>query len=200
MISKKNFFILTIGVFLGAVLAGFLLTRFFPYTFHGVILQAPEQAPEFSLTDYTGTPTTLKRFDGKIVILYFGYTNCPDVCPASLGVLSQALKLLGKKADKVQVLFITVDPARDTAERLVTYLTHFNPNFIGLTGSLEEIAQVAALYGVYFEAQPSESEGIYWMDHTASTMVIDEEGRLKLVWPFGVTAEDVASDLRMLLK
>ncbi|HNB53416.1 MAG TPA: SCO family protein [Anaerolineales bacterium] len=163
-------------------------------------MQAPELAPNFSLTDYTGSPTSLKRFDGKLIILYFGYTNCPDVCPASLGVLSQALKLLGKKADKVQVLFITVDPARDTAERLVTYLTHFNPNFIGLTGSPEEIAQVASLYGVYFEAQPSESKGIYWMDHTASTMVIDQEGRLKLVWPFGVTAEDVASDLRMLLK
>ncbi len=198
--SRKNLFILTVGVFLGATLAGFLLTRLFPYAFHGVILQAPELAPNFSLTDYTGSPTSLKRFDGKLIILYFGYTNCPDVCPASLGVLSQALKLLGKKADKVQVLFITVDPARDTAERLVTYLTHFNPNFIGLTGSPEEIAQVASLYGVYFEAQPSESKGIYWMDHTASTMVIDQEGRLKLVWPFGVTAEDVASDLRMLLK
>lgn len=198
--SKKNILILTMGVFLGAALSGFLLTRYFPYTFHGVILQAPAPAPDFSLTAHTGTSASLKQFDGKLVIMFFGYTNCPDVCPATLGVLSQALKSLGKKADKVQVLFVTVDPARDTAKRLETYLTHFNPNFIGLTGSLEEIAQVAALYGVYFEAQPSESEGSYWMDHTASTMVIDQEGRLKLVWPFGVTAEDVASDLRMLLK
>lgn len=198
--SKKNILLLSIGVFLGAGLAGIFLPRLFPYSFHGMIIQAPETAPEISLTDHSGQPTTLKRFQGKLVILYFGYTSCPDVCPASMGVLGKALEALGEKAEEVQVLFITVDPARDTPARLADYVTHFHPTFLGVTGTPDEIAQAAALYGIYYEAQPTEVEDIYWMDHTASTMVIDQKGRLKLVWPFGVTVEDVAADLRMLLK
>ncbi|GAB4579750.1 MAG: SCO family protein [Anaerolineales bacterium] len=198
--SKKNIFFLAVGVFLGAALAGYGLPRLFPYTFHGMVLQAPEPAPEFALTDQYHQPVSLKRFEGKLVILFFGYTSCPDVCPATLGVLSQAMQLLGQEAEAVQVLYISVDPARDTPERLAEYVTHFNPNFLGVTGTPEEIAQTAALYGVYYEIQEKEAEEIYWIDHTASLMVIDQQGRLKLVLPFGVSAEEVAADLRRLLR
>lgn len=200
MIGKKSFLTLFLGVFLGATLAGYSLSRLFPYTFHGTILQAPSVAPEFTLTDHTGQPVSLSHFHGKLVVLFFGYTQCPDVCPTTLGVLAQALNLLGKKAADVQVLFVSVDPARDTPERISEYVTHFNPNFLGITGSPEEIAQTASLYGVYYEIQDEESPDIYWIDHTASMMVIDRDGHLKLVLPFGVTAEDVAADLRILLK
>ncbi len=200
VIGKQGFFTLFLGVFLGAAVAGYSLPRLLPYTFHGVILQAPSAAPEFTLTGHTGQPVSVSDFQGKLVVLFFGYTQCPDVCPMTLGVVTQALKLMGKQAAEIQVLFVSVDPARDTPERLSEYITHFNPNFLGLTGNPEEIAQTASLYGVYYEIQDEEAPNVYWIDHTASMMVIDRDGRLKLVLPFGVTAEDVAADLRMLLK
>ena len=198
--NKKSILFLSIGIFLGAALAGFSLPRLFPYTFHGMILQAPEPAPAFTLTGNTGEPVSLNQYQGQLVILFFGYTNCPDVCPATMGTIANALTTLGEKAKEVQVLFITVDPARDTPERLTEYVTHFSPYITGLTGTSEQIAQTAALYGVYFEKQDGDSSNVYWMDHTASVMVIDQIGRLKLVFPFGVPAEDMAADLRMLLK
>ena len=195
----KTILLLSVGVFCGAALAGIALPRLFPYTFHGTILQAPDTAPDFSLTTHTGQPASLRDFRGKLVVMFFGYTHCPDVCPATLGVTAKAMDLLGKKAEDIQVLFITVDPERDTPERLTEYITYFDPNFTGLTGTPEEIAQVAALYGVYYARQAAEGEG-YWLDHTASTLVIDRTGRLKLILPFGTSAEDMAADLRMLLK
>lgn len=200
MIGTRGFLTLFFGIFLGAALAGYSLPRLLPYTFHGVILQAPSAAPEFTLTDHTGQPVNLSDFQGKLVVLFFGYTQCPDVCPMTMGVVAQAFERLGKQADEIQVLFISVDPARDTLERLSEYVTHFNPNFLGITGSPEALAQTASLYGVYYEIQDEEAPDVYWIDHTASMMVIDRDGRLKLVLPFGVTAEDVAADLRMLLK
>ena len=198
--SKKNILILTIGIILGAALAGITLPRLFPYTFHGTILQAPDTAPDFSLTTHTGQSANLGDFRGKLVVMFFGYTHCPDVCPATLGVTAKAIDLLGKKAEDVQVLFISIDPVRDTPEKLAEYVTYFHSEFTGLTGTPEEIAQVAALYGVYYAKQEGASESEYWMDHTASVLTIDRTGHLKLILPFGVTAEDMAADLRMLMK
>jgi len=198
--SKKSILLLTIGIFLGATIAGFTLTRLFPYTFHGTILQAPDTAPDFTLTAHTGQSASLRDFRGKLVIMFFGYTHCPDVCPATLGVTAKAMDLLGKKAEDVQVLFISFDPERDTPEKLAEYVTYFHPEFTGLTGTPEQIAQVAALYGVYYAKQDADSENDYWMDHTASILIIDRTGHLKLILPFGVNAKDMAADLRMLLK
>ncbi|MCB9133899.1 MAG: SCO family protein [Anaerolineales bacterium] len=198
--SKKNLFLLTIGIFFGSALAGYTLQRFFPYTFHGLVLQEPKAAPEFLLTDHNGQLAKLSRFQGKIVILFFGYTNCPDVCPTTLSTLAKALSRLGKKASDVQVLFVSVDPTRDTQEQLAAYVTQFDPDFLGLTGNPGAIAQTAADYGIYYEVQPGESEDVYWIDHTSTIMVIDPRGRLRLVLPFGVSAEDVAADLQRLLK
>jgi protein SCO1/2 len=166
MIRKTNLLRLTIGVFLGATLAGFLLPRLFPSPFHGTLLQAPEPASAFTLTTHHGQPVSLDRFHGQLVVVFFGYTHCPDNCPATLATLAQALQLLGEDAESVQVLFISVDPARDTTARLTTYLNPFHPNFLGLTGTAEEITQVAAQYGIYFERQPGKSEQTYWVDHS----------------------------------
>jgi protein SCO1 len=110
------------------------------------------------------------------------------------------MELLGKKAADVQVLFVTIDPERDTPEQLARHLPYYNPDFLGLTGSLEESAQVATLYGIYFEKQEGDSAADYLMDHTASVMVIVREGRLKLVLPFGVAAEDMAADLERMMR
>lgn len=177
----------------------FLLPLLRPYSFHGTLLQSPDAAPDFTLTDSNGQLSNLSDFRGKLLVLYFGYTFCPDVCPATLAEISQAIELLGSKADQVQVIMISVDPERDTPEKLANYMGHFNPGFLGLTGSPEEIATVATLYGIYYEKREGSAATGYLVDHTASVMVIDEKGHLKLVFPFGTPAEDMAADLEFLL-
>lgn len=198
--SKKTILLLSIGIFIGSTIIGYALQHFYPQPFHGHVLQAPDAAPEIWLTDHTNQPVSLSRFRGKLIVLVFGYTNCPDVCPLTLGTLAQALTLLRKKASDVQVLFISVDPIRDTPEKLATYVSRFNPAFLGLTGVPEAIAQAAQAYGIYYEVQPGGSEEVYWIDFTPNLMVIDPQGLWKLVLPFGVSAEDVAADLQRLLK
>jgi protein SCO1/2 len=132
-------------------------------------------------------------------VLYFGYTFCPDVCPTTLSEWARAMELLGPKADQVQVLMITVDPTRDTAEKLGAYLTHFDPRFIGLVGSEDEIARIATLYGIYYQKH-NEGGDNYLVDHTATQTVIDREGYIKLIFPFGATAKDIANDLNYMLR
>lgn len=173
---------------------------FRPPSFHGTVMQSPEAAPDFTLQAAGGRTVSLSDFRGKYVLLYFGYTFCPDVCPASLGNLAAALRQLGKKADEVQVIMISVDPQRDTPEKMAEYVAHFHPSFIGLSGDEREIARVAALYGVFYEKQEVESGAEYLVNHTATIMAIDREGRLKLIWPFGVTPGEIASDLEYLLR
>jgi protein SCO1/2 len=169
-----------------------------PYTFHGTIIQSPEPAPPFTLESADG-PVSLGDFEGQVVVLFFGYTFCPDVCPTTLADLAGAMRLLGDEADDVQVIFVSVDPARDTPERLAEYVSSFDPRFIGVTGTESEIAAVAALYGIFYEAQEGTPASGYVVEHTATTMVIDRQGRLKLVLPFGTGPQDIAADLHELL-
>lgn len=172
-----------------------------PHAFHGTVLQSPEPAPDFTLNIAGGKSIRLSDFRGKLVLLYFGYTFCPDVCPATLGAVTQALRQLGGKADEVQVIMISVDPERDTPEKLAEYVRHFNPTFIGGTNAPEEIAKIAALYGVFYEKKPApDSAAGYLIDHTAALMAIDRDGYLKLVLPFGVTGDEIADDLRYMLR
>ncbi len=197
---KRNSWIFFVGLLVGfAIVAAVMLPRLRPHTFYGTVLQSPDTAPDFELQTAMGS-VTLEDFRGKMVLLYFGYTFCPDVCPATLAEFSNALEMLGEKANDIQLIMITVDPWRDTPEMLRDYVTHFHPSFLGATGSEEEIAQVATMYGVFFEKHEGTEATGYLVDHTATVMVIDQEGYLKLIFPFGAPAEEIAEDLDYLLK
>ena len=197
---RKSIWIFAIGLVVGfALIALITLLRLRPYTFHGTVLQSPQPAPDFELATSQGQKVSLKDFEGKLVILYFGYTFCPDVCPATLSELRVAMEILTKDAKDVQVIMVSVDPERDTPELLAEYMTHFHPSFLGVTGTSKEIAQVAALYGIFYEAHEGTAATGYLVDHTATVMVIDQDGYLKLVFPFGTPAEDIAEDLSHLM-
>ncbi|MDJ0925975.1 MAG: SCO family protein [Acidimicrobiia bacterium] len=167
-----------------------------PYEFAGTVLANPDPAPDFTLTGDSGEPVALGSFEGQVVLLYFGYTYCPDVCPATLVELADAMEELGGAADDVQVIMVSVDPARDTPQVLANYMDHFDSRFIGLTGSETEIAQVADLYGVFYEAQEGTVATGYLVDHLASVMVIDKTGQWVEVISYGTSSERIAADVR----
>ncbi len=197
---RKNLFLM-IGVILAAALGlylGFTFLR--PYAFHGTVLQGSEPVKDFTLTSMHGQPVKLSDFQDKIVVLYFGYTFCPDVCPTTLSEIKKALALLGPAASEFQVIMITVDPERDTPAVLNEYMAQFDPGFLGLTGTVSEIQNIAAPFGVYFAKQADPSSAQYLMEHTASVLVINRKGALKLLWPYGTPAADMADDLRYLLR
>ena len=171
-----------------------------PLSFRGNALDSPVAAPEFSLTDQHGHPFRLSEQRGQVVVLFFGYASGPDVCPTTLGLWRKVHDELGTDADGVRFVFITVDPERDTRERLREHLALFSPDIIGLTGTLEELEPVYQAYGVYREKEilPDSDLG-YQVTHTASAYVIDAEGNWRLRHLFGTPAEDVVHDLRQLL-
>ncbi len=188
---------LSIIVTILVLIAGVYFLR--PHTFHGTVIQSPEPSYDFTLTSVDGD-VSLSDFRGKIVLIYFGYTFCPDICPGTLGNVAQALRNMGTQADDVQLIMVSLDPERDTPEKLAEYMGHFHPSFIGVTGSKEKLDEVAALYGIFYQkAEGSDATG-YLIDHTATLMVLDREGYLKLVFPFGVTAEEIADDLKYMIR
>lgn len=154
---------------------------------------------DFRLTDHTGKARTLSDFKGKIVVMFFGYTHCPDVCPTTLSDVSQALNLLGDDAKRVQVLFVTIDPARDTQALLAQYVPAFNPDFLGLYGDEAATEKVAKDFRVFYQKHQGKSGKGYDMDHTAGTYVFDPSGKLRLFMSYGQGAETIAHDLRILL-
>lgn len=169
-------------------------------SFHGFLMDPPAPAPKFELIDQHYQPFRLADHNGKLVVIFFGYTNCPDVCPATLVYYTQVKRALGPLADQVEFVFITVDPEYDTPEHLRAYVERFDPAFYGLTGDEETIRELALAYGVYYDKVEDESSPVgYWVEHTAFTFVVDTDGNLRLVHPFGVESEDIASDLRQLL-
>jgi len=172
---------------------------FRPHTFHGTVIQSPELSYDFTLKSANGN-VSLSDFRGKLVLIYFGYTFCPDICPATLANVGQALRELGTKADDIQLIMISLDPERDTPEKLAGYVTHFHPSFIGVTGTPDELANIAALYGIFYEKVPGTDNTGYLLNHTATLLVIDREGYLKLVFPFGVTVPEIADDLKYMLR
>jgi len=154
---------------------------------------------EISLTDQNGKPRTLGDFRGKAVVVFFGYTQCPDVCPTTLAMLAEAMKQLGSAADRVQVLFVTVDPERDTAELLSKYVPAFDARFLGLRGDADATARTAKEFKVIYQKQPGTTPGSYSMDHSAGLYVFDPQGRLRLYVNHTQGADVVAHDLRALL-
>ncbi|TFH66555.1 MAG: SCO family protein [Gemmatimonadales bacterium] len=161
------------------------------------VLSDPLPAPIFTLTSHRGEPVSSTDFPDRLLAVFFGYTFCPDVCPLTLSNLSLAFQELGEAATRIQLLFISVDPGRDTPERLGQYLAAFNASFVGLTGAEEEIREVANAFGVFF-ARSGEGED-YTVDHTARTFVIDPAGRIPLTFPVTATPEEMARDFTLLL-
>lgn len=153
---------------------------------------------DLALTDHNGRQRTLADFRGKAVILFFGYVRCPDVCPTTLAELKMVLTGLGPDADRVQVLFVTVDPERDTQEVLANYVPAFHPGFLGLRGDAQATARVAKEFKIFFQKVPGSTPENYSVDHTAGSYVIDPQGRLRLYVRHG-QAGDLAYDLRILL-
>ncbi len=191
-----------LGLFLliGVVAAGVI---FFsqPDSFRGTTYAEPYPvAPEFELTGAAGTDFQLREMRGKVVALFFGYTSCPDICPTTMAELNQALEKLGDKAEQVQILFVTVDPQRDSPQRVQEYVNHFNPDFIGLSGSGADLAKVWNEYGVFVEMVDGGSAAGYLVNHTARVTLIDQEGNLRVSLPFDAPVEDVVHDLDLLLE
>ena len=155
---------------------------------------------DFALHDVEGKPRTLADFRGKAVVVFFGYTQCPDVCPTTLAALAEAMKQLGPDADRVQVLFVTVDPDRDTPELLGKYVPAFDRRFLGLRGNAEETARTAKEFRILYQKQPGTSPGSYTMDHSAGTFIFDPQGRLRLYVGLAQGPDVFAHDLRELLK
>ncbi|HEX6827967.1 MAG TPA: SCO family protein [Burkholderiales bacterium] len=155
---------------------------------------------EFRLTDHNGKERTLADFRGKAVVLFFGYAHCPDVCPTTMAELAAAMKTLGKDAERVQVLFVTVDPERDTAELLAKYVPYFNPSFLGLRGDVAATAKTAKEFKIMFQKQSGSTPESYTVDHSAGTFVFDPQGRLRLYVSYGKGAEVFAHDIGLLLR
>jgi protein SCO1/2 len=158
-----------------------------------------DYAKDFSLTDHTGKRRTLADFKGKVVVVFFGYTQCPDVCPTTMAEMAGVMKQLGPDADKVQVLFVTIDPERDTQAFLAKYVPTFDPRFLGLRGDSAETAKVAKDFKVFYQKVPGKEPGSYTMDHTAGSYVFDPKGRIRLFLRHGQGPDPVVHDLKILL-
>jgi protein SCO1/2 len=154
---------------------------------------------DFRLTDHTGKPRTLADFRGKVVVIFFGYTQCPDFCPTTLAGLATAMQQLGPDAARVQVLFITVDPERDTPELLSRYVPAFNPTFIGLYGDAATTAETAKEFRILYQKQPGATPGSYTMDHSTGCFIFDPQGRLRLYESYTQAPDAIAHDIRVLL-
>lgn len=158
-----------------------------------------DYAKGFSLTDFNGKPRTLADYKGKVAIVFFGYTQCPDVCPTTMAEMAGVMQKLGPQADQVQVLFITLDPERDTPQLLASYVPAFDKRFMGLYGTLEQTAKTAKDFKVFYSKVPGSSPGSYTIDHMAGSYVFDKDGRLRLFIRHGVTADSIVHDVRQLL-
>jgi protein SCO1/2 len=168
-------------------------------TFNGVDITGSDLGPDFRLTDHNGKERTLADFRGKAVALFFGYTHCPDVCPTTLSDMANAVKLLGPDGQRVQVIFVTVDPKRDTPELLRNYVPAFNPAFLGLYGDAPATAKVTKDFKIYAAERPGKTPESYTVDHSAQTLVFDTRGKLRLMFPYGTPSDKIASDLKILL-
>jgi protein SCO1/2 len=193
---------LTVAALAGCVLAGCDragTTGTPAKAFNAVDITGAEHAKELSLTDTEGQRRTLADFKGKLVVVFFGFTQCPDVCPTTLLELAEVKKALGADGDKLQGVFVTIDPERDTPEVLKAYVDNFGAGFVALRGSLDETRAAAKHFKIYFSKAPGKTEGSYTMDHTAGSFVFDTKGRVRLFTRYGAGAQALASDLKILL-
>ncbi len=195
---SRSFAAVTVSV---AILSTALLTACSepPPAFRSTDITGAPYGRTLALTDHHGQARTLEDFRGKVVTLFFGFTQCPDVCPTSLMSMGEVMRQLGPDADKVQALFVTVDPERDTQALLAEYVPVFDPRFLGLYGSLEQTAAVAKEFRVFYRKSGDTSGMNYTIDHTAGTYIFDPQGRVRLYVKHGESADNIAADIRMLL-
>lgn len=167
--------------------------------FNAIDLSGADYAKDFHLPDADGRMRSLADFKGKLVALFFGYTQCPDVCPTTMAELTEAKKLLGPQGDKLQVVFVTVDPERDTPQVLKGYMGNFDPTFVALRPTPEQLAAVAKDFKVYYKKVEGNTPTSYTMDHSAATYIYDTQGQLRLYARYGAGPQALASDFRQLL-
>jgi protein SCO1/2 len=168
--------------------------------FNAIDITGADYAKGFTLIDHNGQSRGLSDFKGKVVVLFFGYTQCPDVCPTSMVELAEVKRLMGADGDKLQGVFVTVDPARDTAELLKAYMANFDPTFVAFIPTPEQLAVVAKDYKIYYKKVDGKTPTSYTMDHSAGSYVYDAQGNLRLYSRYGVGAEVLAQDIQTLLK
>lgn len=171
-----------------------------PPVFQATDITGAAFARDFRLTDHNGRIRTLADFRGKAVAIFFGYTHCPDVCPTTLSDFAAALKLLGAQAERVQVIFVTLDPQRDTPEILKRFVPAFNPSFLGMVADDETLKRLAKEYKVVYQKTSVKAADDYLIDHSAGTYIYDPQGRLRLLMPYGSSPDAIAHDLKLLLE
>jgi protein SCO1/2 len=188
--------------YLLSILALFALVACSPDkpTFNGIDITGADYAKGFTLTDHNGQSRSLNDFKGKVVVLFFGYTQCPDVCPTTMTELVEVKRLLGANGDKLQGVFVTVDPARDTTELLKAYMTNFDPTFVAFIPTAEQLAVVAKDFKIYYKKQEGKTPTSYTMDHSAGSYVFDTQGNVRLYSRYGSGAKVLAQDIQTLLK
>jgi protein SCO1/2 len=171
-----------------------------PTAFHAVDITGATYAQDFALPDVNGRTRTMKDFSGKVVLVFFGYTHCPDVCPTTLAEVASVKKALGAGGDKLQTVFITIDPERDTAPVLKAYVENFDPSFVALRpASAEALAETAKAFKVYYKKVDGDSPTAYSMDHTAASYVFDPQGRVRLFTRYGSGVDFLMQDVKQLL-
>jgi protein SCO1 len=167
--------------------------------FHGIDITGAKYARNLALPDPSGTVRTLDEFKGKVTVIFFGFTQCPDVCPTTMAELAQIRQSLGTDGDRLQGIFVTVDPDRDTPELLDAYVKNFDPSFVALRGDAAQTEAVAREFKVYFAKVPGRTDGSYTIDHTAGSYVFDPQGRVRLFVRHGTGATAMADDIRKLI-
>jgi protein SCO1/2 len=198
---KSNFLALALlGILLVAGLGFGIYQAFFAApSFNGMVIDPPEPAPEFTLDSDHG-PVKLADFQGRYILLYFGYSYCPDVCPSTLSDMKRVVNAVDPESALLQGIYVSVDPRRDTPGRMGEFSRFYHPSFIGLSGSMEVISQTASAYDIVFRYNDAESTTNYTVDHTSRITVIDPQGRVRLHWEHGTTSDEMISDLRQLMR
>ena len=202
MTSSRRFAIKKVAACALLASAGGLLTACQPDKpqFKAIDITGADYAQGFQLTDFNGQPRSLADYKGKVVVVFFGFTQCPDVCPTTMNEMAQVKKLLGTDGDKLQVVFISIDPERDTPEVLKAYMGSFDPGFLGLyAASPEALAALAKDYKIYFKKVDGKTPTSYSMDHSAQSYIYDPQGRLRLYSRYGSDPKLVAEDIKLLL-
>ena len=193
-----------IPIYVLSALLGFVVFLVFvfekPYTFNGTVIEPPLPLEDFILQTANNEPFRLSDQDGKITLLFFGYTSCPDVCPTTLAEFKQVYEKLGDDAQNVQFLMITADPERDTPDRISEFVSYFNPVFVGLSGERSELEKVYKEFSVFVEKQETDSAAGYLVSHTSSVFVLDRNNDLRLTFPYGTSASEMTDDIAQLLK
>jgi protein SCO1 len=194
--ARRRFFLAAMVMLAGCDKLGIGQTK---PAFKGIDITGAEYARTLNLTDQHGKARTLEEFKGKVSVVFFGYTQCPDVCPATMAELAQIKKTLGKDGERLQGIFVTVDPKRDTQEILKSYMANFDPSFVALHGTPEQTKAAAQEFKVFFATSPGKTEVSYTVDHTAGSFVFDARAKVRLFVRYGSGTEALAADLKLLL-